>query len=262
MKKIIYQDMRRIIRSGGFWIAISIIIVSAIINIVQTQWYDKSDKFGAYGLFIFGCVQYNPLISYLAPFVSAIAFSAVTIIPQNGSIELTDLKKHVMGHSISSMIAGGCIFLFSFLIILAGCFIYDPSTTITYYEPLGLFKEVYYASVPLYILLFFIHSIIFGAVYALFGVGITLTAKSDAMGLVFPGVFYHIIYYIGTFFSQTIISWITVLFPVMPFNFGGLDVPLWKNALDLGVIFIISIVMILTGYRKLRKTHKISLLSD
>lgn len=220
------------------------------------QWFDKSEKFGAYGLFIFGCIQYNPLMSYLVPFVPAIAFSTISILPFKSAVKPNKkvyFKKYIFSHSISAMISGGGIFLFSFLIILAGCFVFDPSIAITYYEPLGLFKDVYFTSVPIYILLFVFHSVLFGAIYALFGVGITLTTKSNAIGLVFPGVLYHVIYYIGIIFSQTIISGITIVFPVLPFNFGGLDVPLWKNSIDMGLIIIVSVIMIITGYIKLIK---------
>ena len=252
MKQIIFFDIRKAYRSVRFWIAAGAIILSAIINLSQVQWYDPSVKFGVFGLFIYGNIDYNPLMSYIAPFIPALASSRINVLPTENISERNDFKNHVLGHSISSMIVGGSVFLFSFLIIFLGCFVIDPSP-VTTFEPFGLFKEVFYISMPVYILLFVVHSTIFGAIYALFGTGITLITKSNAMGLVMPGVIYHSIYYIGTFFSQTFLSWITILFPVIPFNFGGLDVPLWKNSLDLGLSLIASITISVIGYSKIKK---------
>lgn len=253
MKQIICQDIKRIIISGGFWTSVSFVVISVIINLLR---FEASEKLGVYGLFIFGSVSYNPLLSYIAPFIPAIAFSAITIFSNEDIADRsTTLKKYILGRSISSMIAGGSVFLFAFMIILLGCFVCDSSTDIIYYEPLGLFKEVYFISIPIYILLFIAHSALFGALYALFGVGTTLVTKSDSMGLVLPGIIYHSVYYIGTFISQTILSFTTIIFPVMPFNFAGLDVPIWKNTLDLGMIIIVSVFMIIIGYIKLKKAR-------
>ena len=102
-----------------------------------------------------------------------------------------------------------------------------------------------------------IFSTFFGAIYSLFGMGIALITNNESMSLVLPGVLYHSLRFIAVFFEQTtFLSWLAVLFPTLVFEFGAIDMPMWKNALDLSIIFLASVLLIIYGYNKRKRFIK------
>lgn len=265
MRQIIYNNLKKIFCSWGFWISVGIIVISTIINVLTLFGISNVDKsMGALSLFILGNTQGNPMMAYISPFIPALAFTPVIIkdLQSNDQVVGRDLKKNISGHAISSAIAGGAVFITAFLIILIGCFIYNPSNNMGSYSPLGLFKETYYSSVILYIVLFILHSVIFGAIFALFSMGIALVTKGSTMAMVFPGIVYNCMQVVAAFFRSTIISPVSLVIPYLPYEFGSIDAPLWKNLSGLGIYLIASVILIIYGYIKLKKPITISVESE
>lgn len=265
MKEIIFRDIKSMKSSFRFWAAVGIIVVSTIINILSNMW--GQGKISVGDLFIIGNISSNPIMCFFAAFIPAIAFGPVVIDDiKSGAYDTTThkigLKKYIGGRIVSSVIAGCSVFLIAFLIILAGCFLFGSQSTYSSYSPLGLFKDVYYFSVNMYILLFILHSMLFGAVYALLGMGIAITTRSDSMSLVLPGIIYNCSNLVGMIFENTPINIVDKIIPVLTYEFGSLDTPLWRNMLDLGEILVISIILILIGYRRLERSSEMSLLKE
>lgn len=258
MKTIIFNDLNKILKSRRFWLTIVIIIASSILNIFKTPGFDHSQKINGSNLFIFGNIQSSPIMTFIAPFLPALALNPLINDDLSNSSHLhilkrKNLQKYLSGRAVSLMIAGGGIFIIAFVIILLGCLVFGSSDNIPIYRPLGLFKEVYYSSELLYIILFILHAALFGAIYAFFGMGIALITRSESMALVFPGIFYHCVRFVAMIFDKTIISWIGILFPTLTYEFGSLDAPLWGNVLDMGIMLVLSVILITIGYKKLIK---------
>lgn len=243
--------------SCRFWSASGIILICALVWGLTTI----QEKVGALGIFIMSNIRSNGLMCFLAPFIPPLAFSPVKSDDMRTEtlkmmIKENSLKKYFLSKSISSMIAGSGVFLSAFLIILAGCFIINSSNAVGSYNPIGLFKEIYYSSPLLYIILFILHTMLFGALYAMFGMGTAIITKSDAMALVFPGIMYNCAQLVGMIFDQTIIYKIGYLFPFLTYEFGSIGMPLWRKLLDLSLVLIASILLIVIGYIKIKKAYK------
>jgi len=165
----------------------------------------------------------------------------------------TSLKKYIAARSVSSFVAGSGVFIVSLLIILAACLIIDPTSRIIDYPVFGPFKELRYVNTPLYITLFILHTALFGGIYALLSTGIGLITKNAAMALVLPAVIYYGSGSIYIMLNNTIFSWLTYILPNMTYDYGAADYQLSKKLLELGSIFLLSVILIISGYFKLKK---------
>lgn len=258
MKEIISSDIKRIIRSKGFWIAIGALIVCSLLNLVQTLQADNSARFGGLGLFIYS--QYgNHLINSLAPFIPAFVF--VPLIAED--IRLAKFmsqpspKKRLTARAIAAAIAGGGVFITAFIIILIGFCLYDPTVQAIHYVPTGLFSDVYGSSPLAYIVLFMAYSALFGAVYGFFGFAAGFSSKSVSMAMVLPGLIYHYANLIWYFFEGTPLSFISMLLPNLTYVFAGIQSPTlyYDKAIQLGVILLTGLTLVITGYWKQEKAH-------
>lgn len=257
MKQIIYRDIKKMVCSLRFWAMIGIVVVTTIISRFP---FSINTSLGVFDLFIQKNIVDNSIMRFLAPFIPALAFGPIILDDlQNKTFKKVSLKKYVMGKAVFSVIAGGGVFLLSFLIILGICFICSPLDVMSNYTPMGLFKSVYYYSVPLYILLFILHSMLFGMEYTLFGMGIELTSHDSSMALVLPGIVYNCARLLGTFFYNTALPWLRYLFPFLTYEFGSLDISLWRSSLDMGIMLIASAGLIAWGSYKLKKSNVISI---
>lgn len=253
---LVINNLKKIITSFRFWVSVGVIVLSTII--ILTTYGPSSASAGGVNLFILGNIQSNPIMTFVAPFIPAYIIIPIIFngLCNNGLYH--DSGKKLSKHVISCTIAGGLVFLLAFLIILVGCFIYNPSDGTIDYYPLGLFKETYYYSNTLYVALFILHSAIFGAIFTLFSVGIALTSKNKSMALVLPGIIYNCSHLVAGLIGKTIISSISAIVPYLTYEFGSLDLPLWKNLSDFCIYFFLSIALTFYGYLKLKKTSNIS----
>lgn len=260
MKRIIIDDLGKIIRSWRFWAIVGIMLVGTAITLITTPFFTYVARpFGGINLFVFGNITGNALASSLAPFIPAIIVGPLVVAGREMRASKsaqgnTSLKKYIAARSVSSFAAGSGVFIVSFIIILAACLIIDPTNkTVIDYIPYGPFKELRYANTPLYITLYILHTALFGGIYALLSMGIGLKAKSAAMALVLPAVIYFGSGSLYIMLKSTILLWLTNILPNATYDFGGMDTPLWKKLLELGSIFLLSIILIVSGYFKLKK---------
>ncbi len=258
MKKIIFSDIKTLLRSRNFWIAVGAIIACSLLNLVQTLQTDDSARFGGLGLFIYA--QYgNHLINTLAPFIPAFIFMPLVAkdIRSADFMSAYEIgpKKHLAGRAMSSMIAGGGVFIIAFLVILIGFFIYDPTVQTIKYVPTGLFSEVYNSSPLAYISLFMVYSALYGAIYGFFGFAVGFASKSVSMAMVLPGLIYHYANLIWYIFEGTPLSFISLLLPNLTYVFAGMQSPTLyiDKALQLGIILLTGITLVITGYWRLEK---------
>lgn len=253
MKGIIIDDLGKIIRSWRFWVMVGIMIAGTAITLITSPFFTYVVRpFGGVNLFVFGNITGNTWASSLAPFIPALIVGPLAA--AGGERGKTGLKKYIAARSVSSFVAGSGVFVVSFLIILAGCLIIDPTNkTVIDYIPYGPFKELRYANTPLYITLFILHTALFGGVYALLSMGIGLKAKNAAMALVLPAVIYFGSGSLYIMLKSTVFSWLTYILPNMTYDFGRVDTPLWKKLLEFGSIFLLSVTLIISGYFRLKK---------
>ena len=137
---LVINNLKKIITSFRFWVSVGVIVLSTII--ILTTYGPSSASAGGVNLFILGNIQSNPIMTFVAPFIPAYIIIPIIFngLCNNGLYH--DSGKKLSKHVISCTIAGGLVFLLAFLIILVGCFIYNPSDGTIDYYPLGLFKDV------------------------------------------------------------------------------------------------------------------------
>lgn len=264
MKAIILNDLKAILFSKRFWIAVGLIVVCSAINTISIFLFQEDVSGGFLGIFIYGNIRGNAMMNFLAPFIPAFVFGPLVVgVMQTGACkeqwQKTGIKKSLTAHSISSIISGAAIFIVAYVIVLAGCFICDPTIQETEYIATGLFAGVYDASIPMYIVLFILYSSLFGAVYSFFSMGIGLTTHSPSMAMVLPGIVYQASYTIWAFIDNPILSWVDLLLPSFSYEFNVVKTasPILGKVAGLGLVILASVVMVIAGYKKLKRTSYI-----
>jgi len=261
MKAIIFNDIKRTLRSKRFWICAGLIVISAILNFITEFLFNRNKPKGALELFVVGNILGNPMMNMIAPFIPAFIIGptvAGDLITDDfkEQIKKFGAKRYLTARSISSFISGGGVFIISFLIVLAGCFFYNPAVQEIRYAPLGMFKEIYYTSVPSYIFLFILYSALFGAVFSFFSFGIGLAARNETLAMALPGIIYHGAMIVWPLFNNPLVSWLNILLPQFAYDFNLYSAPLGPEtdkAIKLGVIFIVSAALVITAYGRLKK---------
>ncbi len=261
MKAIIFNDIKRTLRSKRFWICAGLIVISAILNFITEFLFSRNKPKGALELFIVGNIMGNPIMNMIAPFIPAFIIGpAVTGDLKSGDfkeqMKKFGAKRYLAARSLSSFIAGGGVFIISFMVVLAGCFFYHPAVQEIRYVLLGLFKEIYYASVPLYILLFILYSALFGAVFSFFSFGIGLAARNEMSAMALPGIIYHGAMIVWPLFNNSLVSWLNILLPQFAYEFNVYSVsfePETEKAIKLGVILLVSAALVITSFGRLKK---------
>ena len=260
MGKIILSDIKRALRSGRFWVSAGLIVLFTVINLFTSGAYGHK-RVGWIGLFIFGNIIGNPLMFFLAPFIPAFIFAPLFMGDiKSGAYKAvsikTGLKKYLAARSVSSLIIGSGIFIFSFLIILAGCFFYDPTVQDIEYTPIGLFQGVYYTSALLYIISFILYKALCGALFCFLSVGIGLASNSQSMALVLPGIISPCSFLLWDLLNNPALSWMQILLPYLIWEFNIGMQPLNRIA-KLCFILFASLALVAAGYCKLKKESRV-----
>lgn len=261
MREIICNDIKTVIRTKRFWITAAFIIFLAIINVLAQLTSQRIENVGALGLFIYGNIYIFPAICLAAPFIPVLVFSPLFVEDiKTGAYRKTagktGLKKYLAARSISSLLAGGGVFIVAHLIMLIVCFAIDPSVKVSNVEVFGLFKEVFYTSVPLYILLFIVYSALYGSLFSFLSMGVGLITKSYALALVLPGIWDLSATYLWNYFNIPFLSWICKAFPSILYNFDY-PVDIWWRVPQMGGLLLLSVTLVVIGYFRLKK-HEIA----
>lgn len=258
MKAIIFSDVRAIIHSKRFWIAVGLILMSSLINSMSTFLFEEDVPGGYIGIFLYGNIRGNPMMNFLAPFIPAFVFGPLAVAAMDTDLELRQkagIKKNLAAHSVSSVLTGAGVFIIAYAIVLVGCFIFDPTIQETKYIATGLFADVYNTSIPMYIVLYILYSSLFGAVYSFFSLGIGLATRSHSMAMVLPGLIYYASYILWGFVDNPFLSWVNLLLPSFTYEFNVVKdaSPILGKVAGLGCVILASVVMVVVAHKKLKR---------
>jgi len=261
MKAIILSDLKAVILSKRFWIAVGLIVVSSFFSTITIFLFDQDVPSNFLETFIFGNIMGVPMMNFLAPFIPAIVFGPLIVDNMQTDAgkklwQKTGIKKSLAAHSVSSAITGAGIFMVAHVIVLVGCYIYDPTISEVDYFAEGIFAEVFSASVPMYIVLFILHVSFFGAVYAFFSMGIGLATKSYSMAMVLPGIIYHASSAMWVFLDSPILSWVNILLFSTTYNFEDAypAAPILGKVAGFGCIILAAAVLVIAAYKRMKRT--------
>ena len=259
MRAIIFSDLKAIMLSKRFWIAVGLIVASSLFSTITMLFFNQDVPSGFLEIFIYGNIMGVPMMNFLAPFIPAFVFGPLVVghMQTDAGRELwhkTGIKKSLAAHSVSSAITGAGIFIVANAIVLAGCYIYDPAISGIDYMASGIFAEVFSASVPMYIVLYVLHGAFFGAVYAFFSMGIGLATKSYSMAMVLPGIIYRVSRSMWVFLDNPILSWGNILFSsVYSFESAYPASPILGKVAGFGCVILASVVLVIVAYRKMKR---------
>ncbi len=254
MKQIISSDMKTVLRSKRLWIALGLFIFSTAVNIIEQFTQFGLHLKGGLDFFAFGNMYFVSVLRYMAPFIPAFVLSPLytdNIKTASVSFNATNLKKVIPARSLSSAIIGGGIFIVSHLIILAVCFVIDPSLSAGYFEPWGLFANINSTNAPLFVLMFFGYTALFGALYGLLSTGVWLFTKNYWMAMALPGIYYYCGRFLWMFFDNPFLSWAKFL-PGYAYDFES-SVTLWRRGTEFGAVLLIAVILIVISYFRLKK---------
>lgn len=260
MKGLIINDFKRVLKGYRFWAVISVILISTVINLLTTFTYDHTKSIGAINLFLYGNARGNPIMALTAPFLASFIFStAVNDDIKTGLfssyISKISVRKYFVGRAVSTALTAACAFLFAFILILLGCYMYDPSYAGDIFNPVGVFSEIYGYSVGLYVILFVLHSSMFASIYALLGMGMATITRNNFIPLAFPGIIYHCAIYITAILNKTALIFVTAAFPSLSYETASMGMSSPENMLKLGTMLCVAIVLIIIGYRRMKNMN-------
>lgn len=254
MRHMIGSDCKAVLHTKRLWIAVGLFIFSAAINIIEQFVMAGINLEGGLDFFAFGNMYFVSLVRNMAPFIPAFILSPLytdDFQAVRDSSRTTSLKKIISARSLSSAIIGGGIFIFSYLIILIVCFVIDPSLNAIYFEPWGLFADIYYSNAPLFVLMFFGYTALYGALYGMFSTAVWLLSKNYWMAMALPGIYYYCGRFLWPFFDNPLLSRAKFL-PGYAFDFESL-VTLWRRATEQGAVLLIAVILIVISYFRLKK---------
>ena len=261
MKAIILSDLKAVILSKRFWIAVGLIVISSAFTSITTFLFEYDVPSGFLEIFIFATIGGVPMMNFLAPFIPAIVFGPLIVDNMQTDAgkklwQKTGIKKSLAAHSVSSAITGAGIFMVAHVIVMACCFVYDPTISEIEHIASGIFAEVFSASVPMYIVLFILYVSFFGAVYAFFSMGIGLATKSYSMAMVLPGIIYHASSAMWVFLDSPILSWVNILLPGTSYGFESdyPAAPILDKVAGFGCIILAAAVLVIAAYKRMKRT--------
>jgi len=261
--KLTICDLKRVVLSWQLYFAIGLVFLTSFITLKNnTEQFNLFyfENLGTINLFLYSNVISNGIMSILAPFIAIVVFSTATLDDmKTGYIKNCTLlgqpKKYLKARVISTALTGGGVFAISYSLLFAIYLIIDPSASVRTSFRFGLFLDVYDRSLLLYCAVFILHSFIFGMVYSLFGMGISMVIKNKYIALGLPFVLYYAAPYLMWAVPEKISKLLSYFIPFLTFEISTIDVPLYKNATQLLFILCISVIMISVGYRRWRKGH-------
>ncbi len=260
MRNLIAVDMRRIFSSWKFYLAILIVLVSGIVTLNKNigLFFPDIDRIGFYNLFIYSNLVQNAFTSVLAPLIAVIAFSDSILDDRKmGYIKniapRSSLNKYVKSRMISNSLAGGLVFVIPFVFLFITYYFIDPTTDFYSEYISGLFINVYMQSRFAYCMIFILHSFLFGAIYSLFGMGLSMIFENKYIALLLPLFYYYGTTYIANLFEFSKTSIASYFVPLLTFEFSTVIVPETANACQILEVLIIALLLIFLRLKKWRK---------
>lgn len=258
MKNLLLLDIKRIISSKEFYIAIIIIISGGIFTFIRNyEMYDLYllDSVGTLNIFIYSNIISNFVLSFLSPMVAVLPFCLASFDDLksgfiNHIIISSNRFKYIKTRCISTALSSAAVFLIAYSVMMMGIYIIDQTASVRTDYRFGQYLNVYDRSLLLYCLAFILHSMVFGMVFSLLGLGVAFNAKNKFMVLAFPLLFYYLPYYFAQIFPPDIIKKLNAFLPFLTFEITTLDIELYKNYLQMIFTLLISIILIYVGYKK------------
>lgn len=264
IRRIVNMDIRRMFTSWSFFAGILIVIMGGIISYSRnTELFglNNLEKVGTLNIFIFSNIVSNVVMSILAPLVAALGFSLSTFDDiktgfMNNVIINTNPKKYLFARIISTAFSGAIVFLISYVLFFLVSYIIDCSASVRVGFRFGLFLKIYDKSLFLYCIVFILHSMLFGSIFSLFGMGIALNVRNKNMVLILPLICYYLPSYIVSIFPQKVVQILTYFIPFLTFEISTLDIELYKHFSQLGFVLLIALLLIFIGYTKWRNFNR------
>lgn len=257
MKHLLAQNLKKNILSPYFVTAALIILLSGLITYFRNQvvlGLAEAGPIGPENVFIYSNIKNNPGMSFLAPLVATACNIPLyrSIQSQlNGTAEGRALTQGYIGtQAISAGLTGVLVFLCTYAVSLALCFLLAPGQSEMLFAPFGQFEGIYRQSLFLYCLAFIAHSALFGLCYALFGMGLYCAMKSEFSALVLPVVLYYGTTFLNAFLPESVTNLAGYVIPSLTFEISTLDVPLLTHLTQLLAILLAALLCLYIFYRK------------
>ncbi len=200
MIKLIKRDVDEYIKSFNFWIAVILGIV--VMNICLYGAFEVEPllkQYGAYNLFLRSFFLEAPFFSLIIPLIPAIpyskrAFDEIKKGYAKNLIIAIGIKRYIRFRVLSIAFSGALTIILIFSIQLIICFVItqNPSVRINDFNARFPFAPLYEYSISGFIIIIFVNAAIFGAVYAIFAMGIFAITNNSYLGYIIPSIIYSI----------------------------------------------------------------------
>lgn len=251
MNNLVLDLTHRSILSKKFIIAIIIGILTAVYNLLEN--IDANPyliKSGALNIFLHSTLFERNIFMITAPLIACIASGIILYeeLESGFSKQLIirhGFKKYFWSRILSVITVAILTVVFLFVLVLAMSLIVSPlaSYKIELISSLSPFASIYYKSMILYILLFFLNSCVLFASYALLGCGIFMVTNNYYIGYIIPPAFYSLSSYsYGKLFGSL---------KVLPYSTYSIHLISFDGLIqDHLAVLIIGILLCLWGYKK------------
>ena len=248
--QIVKTEIKRMYKKPMFYIAITFVVACCLITFSRN--YSMKNlcalhQTGAINTFIYSAIVDNTFLYILAPALSGITCISHIVDDLNSTynrqISIRSSNKHYLtAKVISAFISGASVLGITFLVVFLFCFIADPRPSIPLdFISTSTYGTVYDRSMFAYCVVYIVHSIVWGAAYAVFDFKIALISRNKYIAIdftTFSGYFFTFLYVVIPQYKKELAYFI----PAESLNILSVQTPI-QFATQALVTFTISVLV-------------------
>ncbi len=251
MKNLLISDIKNSFFSLRFWLTITLILVSAVINYILNN--NLNNIKGTLNVFLYSTTFGFSVFTFTAPIIAVLPFG-LTYYKEidTGYIKQMLLRlngiKHYLSRIISCMVVSALAIIVGFAIVLLLSFIIDPSPSYRMTTLINnrVFGEVYDYSMVGYIMCFVLNAAIYCGLYSIFGMSMSSVCRNKYLAIAITAA----IYIYGTMTGGIFLD--MRLLPFSTFTISNVTgAQLLKDHIVIGII---SLIIFALGYLKWNKS--------
>lgn len=259
--KIFLNDLKRIFSSPKLYIAVLFVIGFGVLGIIDLRNLNvfEFSPVGGLNLFIVAFILGSPIKIFI-PLIAVLVYSQALFDDIHfGEIKYIayrmPMNKYLLQRALSTMLAGGISVALPLVIALLSFCIYDPTpSAVILSSQISILKMQYYQSLLCYCMVFILNAFIFGALYSLISMSLSIVIRNKIIALSLPALYFLLIQGIGWLLSNIIPSDI-IYFIIKNFlSYQFFDLARYETLSQLffnySVFIIISITLLIVGKKK------------
>lgn len=259
MAVMILKDIKHAVKSWIMWLCVAVGAGLAIFTLYSNEYlYNmRVSELGSMTAFIHA-TAFAPgsIFQLCAPLLCIMPYALSHLDNMksryiNNILVRTKCSTYYIQKFISTCTIGAIYYVFTYLIIIVLCCIISPCPSVRIVlTPITPFVVTYQKSLAKFILVYMVHSMVFGATFNAFALGASSVFQNRYVSLAVPYVLYHTAMLIAWLFPKTMVYDVVQFIPYESFNIQVEH--LWTIVYRHSVVLILGICLYLVGIYRYR----------